>query len=208
MAETLDLLLATGNPGKLRELRQLTARLPWRWRTLAEFPAIPEAREDQPTFAANAAAKALHYAAASGLPTLADDSGLEVQALNGRPGVHSARFAGQPRSDAANNRKLIESLRGVRSEKRAARFVCAMAFVRAGRVLAQAEGAVEGRIIDEPRGENGFGYDPHFLIADRGRTMAELPPDEKNAISHRGRALRAILPQIERILVSASKPPA
>lgn len=201
-------LLATRNPGKLREVRQLTVHLGWEWRSLGDFPDLPAVVEDGATFAENARRKALHYAAATGLPTLADDSGLEVACLGGAPGVHSARYAGEPRDDAANNRKLVQALAGIPLSRRTARFRCAMAFARPTRgdrqagaeLLAEAEGAVEGLIQDEPRGSGGFGYDPHFLLPDRNRTMAELSPDEKNAISHRGRALRAILPRIARIL--------
>lgn len=192
----IEILLATHNAGKVREIRQLTATVGWRWRGLDEFPDVAAAVENADTFAGNARLKALHYSAATGLATLADDSGLEVDCLAGAPGVHSARYAGEPKSDAANNQKLIDALRGVPLEQRSARFRCAMAFVRDGVVLAEADGAVEGLIQDEPRGDNGFGYDPHFLIPARGVTMAELSAEEKNAISHRGHALRAILPKI------------
>ncbi|MFQ5806259.1 MAG: XTP/dITP diphosphatase [Phycisphaerae bacterium] len=195
-----EILLATHNAGKVREIRQLAACAGWRWHGLDDFPPVPEAVEDAATFAENARRKALHYAAATGLPTLADDSGLEVDCLGGAPGVHSARYAGAPRDDAANNRKLVAALAGVPLEQRTARFRCAMAFARPGTALAQTQGIVEGLIIDEPRGDNGFGYDPHFLLPELDKTMAELPPKEKNALSHRGQALRAMLPEIARIL--------
>ena len=196
----IEILLATHNAGKVREIRQMTSDTDFRWRGLDDFPDVPPAIESESTFAGNARLKAQHYAAATGLPTLADDSGLEVDCLDGAPGVHSARYAGEPKSDAANNRKLIESLRGVPLKSRTARFRCAVALVRDGEVLAEADGSVEGLIQDEPRGDNGFGYDPHFLIPTRGKTMAELPAEEKNAISHRGQALRAILPKITDLL--------
>ncbi len=192
-----EILLATNNAGKVLEIRQVSAHLDWDWRGLGDFRGLPEAVEDGATFAENAGRKALHYAAATGLPTLADDSGLEVDCLDGAPGVYSARYAGDPRSDEANNRKLIAALTGVPTGLRVARFRCAMAFARPGKVLVESKGAVEGSIVDEPRGNNGFGYDPHFLLPNRGKTMAELPREEKNALSHRGQALRAILPKIE-----------
>jgi XTP/dITP diphosphohydrolase len=190
-------LLATRNAGKLREIRALVAASTLAWHGLDEFPDAAEPEETGRTFAENARLKALYYAERTGLPTLADDSGLEVDALGGLPGVDSAYFAGRPRSDAANNRKLVAALAGVPREKRSARFHSHMAFVCDGRVVLDSAGAVEGLILDEPRGAGGFGYDPHFLVVEMGRAMAELAPAEKNAISHRGRALRAILPRIE-----------
>ena len=196
-----EVLLATGNAGKLCELREIAAGSPLTFRGLADFPDVLEAVEDAATFAENARLKALHYAAATGLYTLADDSGLEVDALGGAPGVHSARYAGEPRSDAANNRKLLQALTGVPPERRTARFRCAMAFAQAGAVLCESDGTVEGRIIDEPRGENGFGYDPLFLVPALGQTVAELSADRKHALSHRGQALRAMLPRIKEVLV-------
>jgi XTP/dITP diphosphohydrolase len=195
-----EILLATRNPGKIREIRQMSAHTGWVWHSLEDFPQVPEATEGGSSFAENACRKALHCAQVTGLYTLADDSGLEVDALGGRPGVHSARYAGTPRDDDANNHKLVAALAGVPRERRTARFRCAMAFARPGRVLIETEGTVEGLIIDEPRGENGFGYDPHFLIPELGRTTAELPPDRKNALSHRGKALRAMLERIEAFL--------
>ncbi len=187
------LLLATRNAGKIREIRELSARSGLAWRGLDEFPAVAEAPEHGATLAENARAKALYYSAATGLPALADDSGLEVDALGGRPGVDSAVFAGQPRDDAANNRKLIELLRGVAEGHRSARFRCCMALCEGGRIVLETSGTVEGRIVDEPRGTNGFGYDPHFFVPQLGRTLAELPSEQKNAISHRGQALREML---------------
>lgn len=191
-----EILLATHNTGKVGEIRQLASGHGWRWHGLDGFPEVPAAVEDGETFLDNARRKALHYAAATGLVTLADDSGLVVDCLDGAPGVHSARYAGEPHDDDANNRKLIAALTGVPPAQRTARFCCAMVLAVPGRVLAETRGAVDGLIIDEPRGTNGFGYDPHFLVPDLDRTMAELPPEEKNALSHRGRALRAMLPKI------------
>ncbi len=192
-----EILLATRNAGKLREIREITAAWPLVWRSLAEYPGLPEADESGGTFAENARLKALYYARFTGLDTLADDSGLEVEALAGQPGVHSARYAGVPRDDSANNRKLVHHLAGVPLEKRAARFRCAMALVRADQVLLETTGAFAGLIIDEPRGTSGFGYDPHFLVPDLGLTVAELPSAQKHARSHRGEALRAMLTQME-----------
>jgi len=176
------------------------AELPVRWVDLSEIPPIPDCIEDGDTFQANAAKKALHYAHSSGLWTLADDSGLEVDALGGQPGVWSARFAGEPKSDQRNNEKLIALLAGVPQEKRTARFRCSLALAKDGRILATAEGKIEGLIIDEARGSNGFGYDPHFLIPATGKTTAQLDSEHKNRISHRGQALRAIQPEILRLL--------
>ncbi len=192
-----ELVLATRNDGKLREMRQLTAGLPFVWRGLDDFPAVPEAVEDAETFVGNATRKALHYAEATGLAALADDSGLEVDALGGAPGVHSARFAGASRDDAANNRKLISALAGTRIAERTARFCCAMVLARGGEVLHVATGVLHGLILDEARGENGFGYDPHFFVPALGRRTAELAADQKNAISHRGRALRGVAVWLE-----------
>ena len=194
-----EILLATKNAGKLRELREIAGDLPVAWRGLADFPDLPYADECGATFTENARLKALHYARFTGLATLADDSGLEVDALTGVPGVHSARYAGTPRDDRANNRKLVQALAGVPLARRTARFRCALAFVRGGQVVVETQGAFEGLIIDEPRGENGFGYDPHFLVPDLGQTVAELPAELKNARSHRGQALREMLAELRRL---------
>lgn len=148
--------------------------------------------EDAPTFAGNAEKKARAALAASGLPSLADDSGLEVDALGGAPGVRSARWAGEPCDDAANNAKLLRALDGVPDARRGARFRCALAFVDGDGTLLVTDGACEGRIGHAPRGSHGFGYDPLFVIVGGdgdGRTMAELSADEKNRVSHRARAL-------------------
>lgn len=198
-AASTRLLIATTNRGKLREVREILFGTSIAVLDLSAFPGTPEAVEDGATFEANARIKASHYARHTGCWTLADDSGLCVDALAGAPGVHSARYAGPLAGDMANNRKLIAALQDVPMERRTARFVCAMALVKpAGAnddeatVVATSRGEVEGFIIDTPRGHNGFGYDPHFYIPEMQRTTAELPPNEKNAISHRGKALRAI----------------
>ncbi len=196
----MNWLLATRNAGKLRENRAACALPGVEWVGLDAYPAIPEAPEPGATFGENARAKALYYAQRSGLVALADDSGLEVDALAGAPGVHSAHFAGEPRSDDANNRRLIAELRSRPTASRTARFVCCMALAFHERILLESRGVLCGQIIDEPRGLNGFGYDPHFLTADSGLTLAELPTDAKNRISHRGQALRALLVELPRVL--------
>lgn len=193
------ILIATTNPGKLREIQQLAGGLSIDWRTLDEIGEFPEPIEDADTFEGNAEKKARHYCGLTGLWTLADDSGLEVDALDGAPGVHSARFAGG-RDDHANNVKLVNMLRDVPLERRTARFVCAMVLASPDGILATTRGVIEGVIIDEPRGANGFGYDPHFLVPHLGKTTAQLESDHKNRISHRGQALRAMLARIEAIL--------
>lgn len=200
MVDRRRILIATGNLGKLREVQAILSDLPVELVTLADGPPIPQALETGVTFEENAAIKALHYAAHFQCWTLADDSGLEVDALDGRPGVYSARYAGADADDAANNAKLIAALRGVPESARTARFRCAMALVFGDTLLATSSGMLEGVIIDEPRGHNGFGYDPHFLVPARRKTAAELPPEEKNRISHRGRALAALRPKLERLI--------
>jgi XTP/dITP diphosphohydrolase len=204
----MRVLIATSNPGKLREIQAVMADVPVTWCSLGDFPTIPEAVEDGATFAKNAQKKALHYAGHAGGWALADDSGLEVDALGGAPGVISARYS-DAGTDAANNRKLIENLRGVPDDLRTARFVCELALAEPDRVLATARGVIEGRIIDDPRGANGFGYDPHFWVPELHATTAELESAHKNRISHRGQALRAMIPRLQALLNgSPSCPPA
>jgi XTP/dITP diphosphohydrolase len=194
------ILIATKNHGKLREVRSILAGLPLAFATLDQFPDLPEPVEDADTFEGNAERKALHYARLTGLWTLADDSGLEVDALGGAPGVYSARYAGRQGDDAANNAKLIRELSKVPDEKRTARFRCAVVLASPAGVLATGCGTFEGEIVDQPKGNNGFGYDPHFFVPKLGMTAAELPPEQKNRVSHRARALGAIRPFIERLL--------
>lgn len=205
-----EILLATGNAGKAREMKEILSGVGdeicrrVRWRHLQEFTGWPEAIEDGRTFLENAQSKALYYARLSGLWTIADDSGLEVDALGGEPGVRSARYAGEPKSDQANNALLVERLAGVPDDQRTARFRCAVALADGRQVLASAEGTVEGRIIDHPRGANGFGYDPHFLVVSAGMTAAEMPPEQKHAVSHRGQALRKLAVQLAALLSERS----
>jgi len=191
-------VLATRNPGKLREIRQVLGDLPVRVVGLEAFGGIPEPAEEGSTFARNARDKALYYARRTACWCLADDSGLVVDALGGAPGVHSARYAaekfppdaGRGVRDAANTAKLLAALAGTADEKRTARFVCHLALADPDQILLEASGTIEGTITRRRRGENGFGYDPVFLVPEAGRTAAEMSPREKNAISHRGQAVR------------------
>ncbi|MBM5812523.1 MAG: RdgB/HAM1 family non-canonical purine NTP pyrophosphatase [Gammaproteobacteria bacterium] len=187
------IVLASGNPGKLAELRALLARHELELVPQAEL-GIAAAVEDGADLRANALLKARHAAAASGLAALADDSGLEVDCLGGRPGVHSARYAGPEATAADNSRRLLAELAGVPAARRGARFRCVLALVRSAADPEPliAEGVWAGRIAEAPRGSGGFGYDPLFIGVTDGRTAAELPADEKNRLSHRGRALAAL----------------
>jgi XTP/dITP diphosphohydrolase len=186
------LVVATANPGKLREFRSLLAGLPFELLSLAEL-GIASPEETGATFLANAMLKARHAAAAGGCAAVADDSGIEVDALGGAPGIHSARYAGAGANDAANNAKLIGALQDVPQELRRARYRCALVFVAgADAPPLVAEAAWEGFILDSPRGAGGFGYDPYFWLPELEKTAAELAPEEKNRLSHRARAMRAL----------------
>jgi XTP/dITP diphosphohydrolase len=184
-----ELLIATRNPGKLREFAAIFDGLGLGLRTLDELGIPDEVEETGTTFAANATLKAEAYMALSGLPTLADDSGLEVAALNGAPGVYSARYGGV--KGEAQLRYLLDQLKNVPWHQRLARFVCVIALARPDRPVELAEGALPGVIELEPRGSGGFGYDPLFYLLDENKTMAELPAERKNQISHRAIAARA-----------------
>jgi len=192
----MKLLVATGNAGKLREIRKLFAEHPCQVLGLEDLPPVPEAVEDGASFAENAEKKARHYARLTGLPTLADDSGLVVDALDGAPGIYSARYAGEKAGDAANNRKLLEALQGIPAARRRAAFVCALALCEPDGTCRQFAGRLEGVILEESRGHEGFGYDPLFLVPEYGKTLAELPLAIKNRISHRGQALKQLLLQL------------
>lgn len=202
------LVLASSNPHKVEEVRAILAPLLIEVVGLNALPkdeVPPEPEEDGETFEANARLKAVYYAQHLGVGCLADDSGLEVDVLGGAPGVRSARYAGvgatRTERDAANNAKLLSELRGVPPQQRAARFVCAMCLADSeGNVLAETRGTFEGVIAQEPRGSNGFGYDPLLYLPDVNRTSAELSPSEKNARSHRGEAARKMADVIRRVV--------
>ena len=185
---TQKLLVATHNRGKILEYRALLSDLPLAVTWLDEQGIAEDVEETGATFVANASLKAAAYAQLTGLWTWADDSGLEVDALDGRPGVYSARYGGPGLSDADRYRRLLAELAAIAPEQRTARFRCVIALAIPGGPIYTAEAAVEGLIVDEPRGAHGFGYDPVFFIPDQQRTMAELEPALKNRISHRGRA--------------------
>ena len=231
-----SILVATSNPGKIAEIRAMLGN-DLRWLGLADFGAMAEIPEDGATFAENARKKALGYAKAAGLWTIADDSGLVVDALGGAPGVKSARFCGEavpalrpagiPSTllgtgmpavrkqgqdalatgtdrtliDRRNMAKVLELLMGVPKEKRTARFVCHLCLASPEKVLLETEGKLEGLITDSQIGENGFGYDPIFLVPHLGKTVAQLTREEKNAISHRGNAIRKLKPLLDKLLL-------
>jgi XTP/dITP diphosphohydrolase len=186
------LVVATSNVGKLREFRSLLAGLPYELSSLAEL-GLPSPAETGSSFQENAALKARHAAASSGFAAVADDSGIEVDALGGAPGIHSARYAGAGADDGANNAKLMTALRGVPREQRRARYRCALVLVETlDAAPLTAEAAWEGLILDAPRGSGGFGYDPYFWLPELDKTAAELTPEEKNRLSHRGKAMREL----------------
>ncbi len=189
-------MLASSNPGKLREFEALLAPLGLEVVPQASL-GVSDAEEPHGTFVENALAKARHASRSTRLPALADDSGICARALDGEPGVHSARFAGEPRSDARNNEKLIKLLSD--KDSRRAHYYCVVVFLRHAEdpepVIA--EGTWAGEIVAEPRGANGFGYDPHFFLRDFGKTAAELDPAQKNLVSHRGKALRRLLAKLK-----------
>ncbi len=184
-----ELLAATGNMGKLAELRELLRDSVAALYSLGDFQGIPEVEEDGSTFAENAIKKGLSAARATGKAVIADDSGLEVDALGGRPGVLSARFAGEGASDAENNARLLRELAHVPNEERTAAFRCVIALCFPDGRSLTFTGELPGLILKEPRGSGGFGYDPLFLVPECGLTLAELPTEVKNTISHRGRAI-------------------
>ena len=205
------LVIATRNKNKIREFNELLQGIDIEIRSLADFGPIPEAIEDGDTFDENAYKKALHTAKILGLPAIADDSGLSVDSLDGAPGVFSARYAGEHASDAENCAKLLNALKSV--DNRSAHFHCVISIaVPSGPALTY-EGSCDGFIIDEPKGNNGFGYDPIFYFKDLGKTFAELSSEEKHHVSHRGKALREIKAEAQKIKkwleqrISEAKPP-
>lgn len=195
------LVLATRNPHKVDEMRALLADLDIELVGLDAFANAPEPEETGETFSENAQIKAASAARATDLPALADDSGICIDALGGRPGVRSARWAGPGSGAQEWIARTLTEMMGVPDARRTARYVCVLALAAPdGRILGEAEGIFEGRIAHAPRGAGGFGYDPIFLLPDGSRTAAELTPDEKNALSHRGKAVRAALPLLRQFL--------
>ncbi len=189
----MELVVATRNAGKLREIRHLLESRGIKVLGLDRFPAAPDVVEDGETFAANAIKKAQSVAQFTGLPCLADDSGLVVDALQGRPGVHSARFSGDDADDRSNNRKLLDEMAAVPAGRRQASFRCLMALCLPTQPPRLFEGRVNGQILEREQGDGGFGYDPLFWLPQHNCTMAELPLDIKNEISHRGQAMRQLV---------------
>ncbi|KAA6185305.1 RdgB/HAM1 family non-canonical purine NTP pyrophosphatase [Thiohalocapsa marina] len=189
-----DLVLASNNAGKVREINQMLSGTGIRVRPQGEF-GIGEADETGLSFVENAILKARHASQACGLPAIADDSGLEVDALNGAPGIYSARYAGAGAGDAANNDKLLAALRGLPETERSARFQCVLVYLHHAEDPTPliCQGTWEGRILDAPRGQHGFGYDPIFFVPEQGCSSAELDPARKNALSHRGQALAQLV---------------
>ena len=200
------IIVATTNPGKIAELRAMLD-LDIEWLGLSDFGDIDEIEEDSTTFVENARKKAAGYAKATSLWTIADDSGLVVDALGGAPGVKSARFSGEkPKGedrtliDHRNIAKVLELLKGVPTEKRTAKFVCCLCLASPERILIETEGTLEGLITEKEIGENGFGYDPIFFVPRLNKTVAQLTSEEKNAISHRGNAIRKLKPMLDKLL--------
>ena len=189
----MELVVATRNAGKLKEIRRLLESQDVSVLSLDNFPEAPEVEEDGDTFASNAVKKAETVARVTGLPCLADDSGLVVASLQGRPGVHSARFSGADANDRSNNCKLLEEMALVPEKQRQAAFCCVMALCLPDQPTRLFEGCVEGLILSQGQGDGGFGYDPLFWLPEFDCTMAELPLDKKNGISHRGQALRQVV---------------
>jgi XTP/dITP diphosphohydrolase len=196
------LFLASSNPGKLAEYRALAAAtsLPVELALLPDFEALPAFEENAPTFAENAAGKALHYSRQGNGLVFADDSGLVVPSLGGAPGVHSARYAGPQATNSQRIEKLLRELRGRSGTERAAYFVCAIALAERGRAMAIVTDRVDGEILEGPRGSGGFGYDPVFYFPALQKTFAEIPAEEKNLRSHRGKAFRRLLAALSSML--------
>ena len=188
----MRLLVATSNPGKLREIRSVLAGVPVTLVSLRDIPRIEEPEETGTTFEENARLKALHYAAHAGMTSVAEDSGLVIDAMDGEPGVHSARFLGADATYPERFAEIFNRLAGPPEKNRAARFVCALAVAEGGRIVYEARGTVEGEIAREARGSAGFGYDPIFYYPPYGATLAEVSEDAKLAVAHRGQAFRSL----------------
>lgn len=200
------LVIATFNPHKLLEIRAILPPLPFTLKALSDFPGAAPADENGGKLEENAVKKALAAARFTGLWALADDTGLEVDALGGGPGVRSARYAGERASAAENNARLLSALAGLPPEKRKARFACVMALASPSGEIKVSRGALEGRITAEARGAEGFGYDPLFEVGGGPRTLAEYSGEEKNSVSHRALALKSLLPELLRIFPAARRP--
>lgn len=197
-----EIVIATRNAHKFKELMRLLHVPGIRWRSLAEYPHAPSVRENGRTFEENAVKKAFAVARATGCVALADDSGIEVNALDGAPGIRSARFAGAHGDDRKNNEKLLRLLEGTPLAKRGARYVCVLALADASRLLATAQGTWRGWIATEPKGRQGFGYDPIFIVMGSGKTVGQLPAASKHRISHRAVASRRMRPRLLRLVRS------
>jgi XTP/dITP diphosphohydrolase len=200
MTHQIELVIASSNKGKLKEIRKLVAHLPVRLLSLSDFPSIGEIEESGSTFAENSEIKGRAVFNATGITTLADDSGLVIDALDGRPGIMSSRFAGEGASDADRCALVLKQMEAVPDENRTARFVTSVCIVGLDGMARFTEGICEGVITRQPIGENGFGYDPIFYLPEFGKTMAQLSQDEKNSISHRGKAIRAAVGIIETLV--------
>ncbi len=193
-----EIVIATSNPGKLEEFRRMLQDVEVELHYLAEWPDLEAPEENGRTFAANARLKAVYYARATGMICIADDSGLEVQALNGAPGVRSARYAGEKATDKENNDLLLANMK--LQVKRTCRFCCALAAAAPdGRVLVETDGICEGMLLHEPLGSNGFGYDPLFWSTELHMGLGEATPEEKNKISHRGKAVKKLIANWKKI---------
>jgi XTP/dITP diphosphohydrolase len=200
-----EVIIATKNPGKAREFEHIFASRGIEVRTLLDFPEIPDVDETGSTFEENAILKAEAVSQALGKMVIGDDSGLMVDELEGRPGIYSARYAGEQKNDQNNTDKVMSELIGLPEEKRSARFYCALAVAVPGQETITVSGTCEGRILEEQRGTNGFGYDPVFYVPEKGLAMAELSSDEKNKISHRANALKKLDVVLDSILERAEK---
>jgi XTP/dITP diphosphohydrolase len=198
-----EVIIATKNPGKAKEFEHIFAARGIEVKTLLDFPEIPEVDETGMTFEENAILKAEAVAQALGKMVIGDDSGLIVDALEGRPGIFSARYAGEPKNDQNNTDKVLSELKGLPEEKRTGRFYCALAVAVPGQATMTVSGTCEGRILEERRGTNGFGYDPVFYVPEKGVAMAELSSEEKNNISHRANALKKLDVVLDSILERA-----
>ncbi|PFP27730.1 non-canonical purine NTP pyrophosphatase [Bacillus sp. AFS073361] len=200
-----EVIIATKNPGKAREFEHIFSSRGITVRTLLDYPDIPEVEETGTTFEENATLKAVAVSKALGQMVIGDDSGLIVDALEGRPGIYSARYAGEPKNDQNNTDKVLSELEGIPEEKRTARFYCALAVAVPGQETETVSGTCEGRILEARRGTNGFGYDPVFYVPEKGLSMAELSSEEKNKISHRANALKKLDVVLDEILERAEQ---